>query len=338
MKVLITGSSGFLGRYVVAAALRHGHRVKAVSRSEITSFPQPIRDHKSFELYKADLANLNNHSEMMNGVEGVIHLAASKSSDFTEAYQGTVQTTKNLLSLLASHTNCPLVLVSSFSVYDYAEPLKGSLLDEENLLEKHPEVRDAYAQTKITQEQVVRDYARSHANAVTFIRPAMIFGQGALWNALHGLGAGPLWLLIGADKIIPLTYVENCAEAIVLALESDTARGQTINIVDDELPTRATYTDSLLTQTLNPPKVIRVNQGLLRAIAALASGINQSILLNKAKLPGLLIPARFDSRFKSFTYSNTRAKRLLNWHPRYNLEASLKRCTLDEDRLFDGLT
>ena len=105
---------------------------------------------------------------------------------------------------------------------------------------------------------------------------------------------------------MPITYVENCAEAIVLATQ-DKAIGQTLNIVDDKLPSQSAYIRHLAEQTSPPPKTVMINWTLLQPLANAAAQIN-AVFKNKLKVPGLLVPARLAARFKPFRYANDRAK------------------------------
>lgn len=219
-----------------------------------------------------------------------------------------------------------LIAISSFSVYDYGAIAEGACLDETTPLESHPDLRDAYARTKLIQEEAFRQFGELPQAAVTILRPGMIYGPGALWNACQGTSAGPTWLLIGPSAQMPLTYVENCAEAIVAALKSETSVGEIVNIVDDELPTRHAYTDVLIRNGDWKPKVVPLPWKKFCQVAqALWSG-QQALLGGRGKLPGLLIPARLDARLKPLTYSNFKAKQVLGWQPRYGWQEALERC------------
>ncbi|MGF1457684.1 MAG: NAD-dependent epimerase/dehydratase family protein, partial [Leptolyngbyaceae cyanobacterium] len=281
MKILVTGSSGFLGRYVVAAALQRGHEVRAVQRDRPGRSPLPWEASSAVETFAADLLNPQLDPSMLSGIDSVIHLAASKSGDFETAYQGTVQTTQNLLKVVAAHLIKKLVLISSFSVYDYRQISPGTVLSENAPMSEDLSERDAYAQTKLAQEQLVRQHAAQHGYQISVIRPGMIFGRGALWNASHGHRAGPAWLLIGGRHVMPLTYVENCATAIVLAATAATLPGEVFNIVDDDLPTRREYTQAISEQAVDKPSIMPVSQPLLRGMASVASTINRTLLQNK---------------------------------------------------------
>ena len=60
---------------------------------------------------------------------------------------------------------------------------------------------------------------------------------------------------------------------------------------------------------------------------------NQLLLSGKIKLPGILVPARLHARFKPLRYTNLRAQGVLNWQPRYSLDAALNRSSSDIELL-----
>ncbi|MGB3493732.1 MAG: NAD(P)-dependent oxidoreductase [Elainellaceae cyanobacterium] len=325
MKLLVTGSSGFVGRHVVEAAIRHGHQVCAMLRSRRDRTLPSWSNHPSVELFDADLSDPTSLETLPAGIDGVIHLVASKSGDWDEAYRGTVITTQNLLQAMEKAQLFRLTLISSFSVYDYSHASDGSLLDETWPMDNVPSQRDAYAQTKIIQEKLVREFADRHPNEVAILRPGMIFGRDMLWNACHGLGLGPVWLRIGNQEILPLSYVENCAEAIIKATETPAARDQTLNIVDDILPSRQEYTQALQELTHAYSLVVPVNWSVMRNLASFASTVNNTLAQGKLKVPGLLTPSRLEARFKPLNFSNQRAKECLEWQPRYSWRKALSR-------------
>jgi nucleoside-diphosphate-sugar epimerase len=337
MKLLITGASGFLGKYVVAEAVRQGHRVKAVVRPASSTARLAWADHPAVELARLDLRQGRGIAEALDGVDGVIHLAAVKGGDFYDRFAGTVLTTENLLAAMDSAGVKTLVATSTFSVYDYFTPRINRVIDEAFPTETQPEYRDAYAQTKLIQEAMMQDWATDRSAALTLIRPGMIYGREALWNACHGADFGAKWLLIGPGATIPVTYVENCAEAIVLAVGNPAAVGEIINIVDDNLPTRRRFTAALVQRTEAPPQVIPVPWPVMRGVSSLAWFVNQQLLKGKARLPGLLIPASLDARLKPFRYTNTKAKAVLNWQPRHTLETALDRSVGDQCLISDIL-
>ncbi len=332
-KVFITGASGFVGQYVVAAVLRAGHEVLANVRLKTDVSRISWHSHPKVTFVRHDLRQRRGLPEALASANAVIHLAAVKSGDFYDQFAGTVIATENLLWAMKSAGVKQLVAISTFSVYDFFKMKPGRLLDENAPIESAPQNRDEYAQTKLIQEDLYRAFDREDPDAeVTILRPGMIYGRDNLWHALIGAEVGgDRMLKIGGRATLPMTYVENCAEAMALALDASEAVGETINLVDDNLPTQKAYLKQLLAYTPNPPKLIPVSWFMMRSIANLAWWYNQSFLGGQAKLPGILVPAKLQGRFKPLKYNNLRAKALLHWTPQYSTEAAFSRSCSDLD-------
>lgn len=324
MRLLITGANGFLGRYVVAEALHRGHAATLLVRS---GPPAGVgwANHPQVSFAQADLRSRRGLVEALQGIDAVLHLAAAKSGDLYAQYAGTVVATENLLWAMTQASVRQIVSISSFSVYDYMKMRSGALLTEDSPLETNAFDRDEYAHTKLVQERLVRDHARAAGWAWTILRPGVIYGKDNLFTARLGMQAGNTWVRTGGSAIVPLTYVENCAAAIVLAAETPAASGQTLNVIDDDQPTQKRYAN-LLRDRLSPrPKIIAVPWSAMRFLAWSAVTVNRVFLKNRAKIPGLLIPARLHARCKPLRFTNERIKRVLGWAPRYDVQTALDR-------------
>lgn len=220
--------------------------------------------------------------------------------------------------------------ISTFSVYDYHTLTVGSLLDEHAPIEARPLDRDEYTQTKLEQERLVREFA-ADGGAVTIVRPGSVYGPGHLWNAglampLPG-GWGIAYSPLGRQK---LTYVENSAEAIVLAAERPGAIDATLNIVDDDLPTRRAYARALRRAGFEVRRAIPVPYRVAVAMAALLAFANDRLVGGRAKFPTVVVPAKLDAQYRPLRYGNDEAKQVLGWRPRYSLAEALKRSRLAE--------
>lgn len=331
-KILVTGASGFLGKYVVAAALKQGHQVQAVIRPMTDVTKLSWYQNPNLELVRLDLRSKHGLAEALQTTDVVIHLAAVKSGDFYDQFAGTVIATENLLDAMIQTQVKRLIAISTFSVYDYQAMKPEETLTEESPLEKSPLNRDEYAQTKLIQEDLIHKFEAEHSAEVTIIRPGMIYGRECLWHALLGAEIGQTrWLKIGGTAIMPMTYVENCAEAIVGAVSAPASVGKTVNVVDDNLPTQNEYIKNLQKRMDSPPKFIPISWPIMKGISQMAWWVRQVPLKGKARLPGILVPAKLYARFNPLRYSNSRAKEYLNWQPRYTFEQSLERCFSQQD-------
>ncbi len=337
MRLYITGATGFVGSAVVAEALDRGHDVVAVVRPASSRSPiDSATADASLDEARVDLRSSDGLVESLRGVDTVIHLAAAKAGDFHTQFAGTVVATENLLSAMGEAGVEQLIAISTFSVYDYLAVPAGSLMTEESPVDTSPELRDEYARTKIIQEGLYCDFGDQPGNRVTILRPGMIYGPDNLWHALLGAELGPRFLRIGSKATLPLTYVENCAQAIVDAAEAlvsqpDELDGQVINIVDDDLPTQREYAEQVAARIDTPPTV-SVPWPVMNAATSALKLINSRLLDGQAKFPGIAVPDRLHARFKPLRYTNEKAKRLLGWSPRFTMAAALDRSAAAERR------
>ena len=111
-------------------------------------------------------------------------------------------------------------------------------LDESCPIEEHPELRgEAYCFAKVKQEQIVYEYGKSLGIPYVWsdLVVSMVAGKGEITGRV-GIGTFGLFLHLGGSNTIPFTYVDNCAEAIVLAGLVKGVDGEAFNVVDDDLP------------------------------------------------------------------------------------------------------
>ncbi|AFY56277.1 nucleoside-diphosphate-sugar epimerase [Rivularia sp. PCC 7116] len=336
MKILITGASGFLGKYVVAEALRRGFQVSAAIRHTSDEKRLPWRNHPNLELIRIDLIQSQGLQDALTRIDTVVHLAAAKQGNYDTQYANTVTATDNLLKAIAAAKIKRLVAISTFSVFDYLNISDGEIINENSPIDSNPSYRDVYAQTKLLQESLFREFEQRNQGKVTILRPGIVYGRNNLWNAHLGVNVkNRLWIRIGGNALLPLTYVENCAQAIVNACEHQEAIGKTLNIVDNDLPTQKVYTDKILKLLPRQPSTVGIDWSLMRLLSRSAWFSNKMLFLGKLKLPGIFVPAKLEARFKPFQYSNQNARKVLNWQPLYSLDEALKRSCSDVDLLSD---
>ena len=325
MRVLVTGSSGFLGRSVVAKCAEAGHDVAALVRPNA---PQDVRDWPDrIGIVRGDLRQRSEWTTALEGIDAVIHLAAATSGDLAEQFAGTVIATENLLSCLPS-TVRRFVHISSFSVYDFGSIEAGDELDEQSALEVHPQQRDAYTWTKLVQEKLVVDHCQGKSLSLIVIRPGAIFGPGKHWDFGRALKLGGFDVIFAPLARMKLTYVENCADAIVRALDLP-AGGGTFNIVDTDLPTHAAYHRFCRRAGAPTGRAVYVPWIMVAAAGLCIRAVNRTFFGGRARLPEILDHPRQQARWKPLRYSNARAAEALDWSPRVSIHEGVARMFAD---------
>jgi nucleoside-diphosphate-sugar epimerase len=243
----------------------------------------------------------------MQGVDVVYHLAASMKGAPADMFLNTVVASKHLMEAAASARVRRVVVCSSFSVFGVAGLPRGSVVDENTPLESYPERRDVYAQAKLRQELLCRELAEKHGIELTVLRPGVIYGEGgSAMSTRVGLDLFGLFLALGGQNLLPLTYVENCADAIALAGQSAATAGQTYNVHDDDLPTCAEY----LAGYQKAVKPLRVLPLPYRALSVLSYGLQAYHRWSKGQLPAVFTPYKVAAIWGGNRFDNSKLKGL----------------------------
>jgi 2-alkyl-3-oxoalkanoate reductase len=310
MRALVTGANGFLGRHVVSALLARGIDVRAMVRpaARLEAFGWP----SSVEVFTADLRTSRELQRAFEGVDVLLHLAAVVAGEEDAQFAGTVAGTERLLNAMATSACRRLVLCSSFSVYDYSST-RGTL-DEDSPLHQVPDVytRDGYTISKWWQERVIRRFVETYGWDLTVLRPGFIWGRDHSYLAALGQQFGRHHLVIGPQTRIPMTHVENCADVFALAAEDPRARGQIFNVVDGFGERIWSYLSDYLRGSGQPGWRLPVPYWLSMCVVRLAFA---TVFRHAAKVPSILIPRRFESRFKPLRFENRRLRETLGWRP-----------------------
>jgi nucleoside-diphosphate-sugar epimerase len=255
-------------------------------------------------------------------VDVVYHVAAALKGQPADMFLNTVVATKNLLEAVARQPRPPrVVLVSSFSVYGCAELPKGIVLDETTPLETQPQRRDLYAQCKLRQEQLAWDYHRGRQVPLTVLRPGVIYGpRGGALSSRIGLRMPGVFLFMGNDNLLPLSYVENCAEAIVHVGQSAGGAGELYNVLDDELMTCRAFYDRYRRE-VEPLRTLPLPYPVLKAASALVARYHS---YSRGQLPAVLTPYKVAAMWKGTRFSNAKLKST-GWTPRVSTEEGVRR-------------
>jgi nucleoside-diphosphate-sugar epimerase len=169
---------------------------------------------------------------------------------------------------------------------------------------------------------MVLEYARKKSLPYVLLRPGVVFGPGkAQITGRVGIDTFGVFLHLGLNNIIPLTYVDNCAEAIALAGLRKGIEGEVINIVDDNLP-KSREILNLYKKHVRRFTSIPVPYPIFYLFCSLWEMYSK---WSEGQLPPVFNRKRCGIYWKGNMYSNGKAKRLLGWQPRTLMDEGLQR-------------
>lgn len=327
MKILVTGAAGFLGSVLVERLLARGEKDLRLfirpgpKRARLEALAARYPDAR-LEFVTGNLISAHDCARAVDGVDLVYHLAAGMSGAAAELFLHTVVASKYLLdAIVATKTPPKTVLVSSFSVYGVAPLGRGARVDEQVPLETNPVKRDLYAQAKLRQEKLFWEYREKHGLPLVVVRPGVIYGPGTKpFSNRVGLNLFGLFLHLGGNNTLPLTYVDNCAEAIIAAGMAAGSVGQAYNVVDDDLPTCAQYLKAYRRQ-VGKMRVLRVPYF---ATMMLSRAVERYHHWSQGQLPAIFTPYKTASMWAGNKFTNARLK-TLGWRPPVSTAEGMRR-------------
>lgn len=316
MRVLLTGATGFLGKRVLKQLLSEDVIVRCTVRSasKLADLRKLVGDDnwQRIETVEVDLAKPAGLKEVVQDCQVVYHAAAALNGCASNMFLNTVVPTRSLMMAAAEAHVGRFVLISSLGVYGSQALPKHAVLDESCPIDAVPQARDVYTYSKVVQEEIAHAISREHHLPLVIVRPGVIFGdeRGVLSHRI-GLQLGGIMLRMGGRQRVPLTYVENCAAAVVKAGLVEQAVGQIINVVDDNLPTG----HDVLRRYRRSGRKLRVIGVPQFAISLLARFNEWYSDWSREQIPAVLTRHRVQAMWKPLRYSNEKAKHVLGWHP-----------------------
>lgn len=268
MRLLLTGSNGFIGSRIATAALDHGWQVIGVGRSV-----RPTGPVSSYHRH-----DLTRPLDLDEQVDAVVHCAALASPWASPQHfqANNVDATSHVVSWAQDHGSPPLVFVSSSSVlYRNADQLD---LTEESPVPGDAEQINTYSRTKLAGERLVRAYS----GPWTILRPRAVFGPGdtvLLPRLIEAARRGQLPLFSRPDGhpvVTDLTYVDVVAQYTLTAIE----RGATgvYHLTNGQPVELYPFLFDVLDRLGQPRPTRRVPVGVAMALAGAGEAISAAFL------------------------------------------------------------
>ena len=321
MKALVTGGTGFLGRCLVQRLLQEGEEVWVLARASQTA---ASLHSLGARVVMGDVRRWSSLRQAVQGMDTIFHCAGKvePTGRWVDFLEVNVLGTERVIQAAVEHGVPRIIHVSSIGIYG-PQPT-GVIISEDDGYDPNPGARGFYTRSKIEADRMALWYAHERAAPVTVIRPATIYGPGGKEGLVRaGVRLGRVNLAFGdGSNRLPLVYVDNVVDALMLAARSDTGYGRAYNIVDDDEVTQRAYAEHM-------GQALGVRQSTyylpLPTVRLLATGAD----LARAALRGRRSPQglfhRITRSLQSVRYDTSSAKKELAWQPRVNFEEALKR-------------
>ncbi|MBN2127697.1 MAG: NAD-dependent epimerase/dehydratase family protein, partial [Candidatus Diapherotrites archaeon] len=191
MKILITGSSGFIGKKLVSKLRQRNHFVTEFSAGKGV--------------------DIRNSEQIMNAVKGneiVIHLAAVLDEKSKELNEVNVQGTKNVC-IACEKNHARLIFLSTAGVMGNIE---GEATEVNGM---NPVTK--YEKSKAEAEKIVQSFQET--TEIMIIRSALVLGANDYWKKIIALVKKGFPLIGSGENIFQTIYVDELVQAISFLLE-----------------------------------------------------------------------------------------------------------------------
>ncbi len=305
MKVLVTGSDGFIGSHLTEELVKKGYQVRAFvyynsfnNWGWLDTLSKDIM--KDVEVFQGDIRDPNGVEEAVKGVDAVFHLAALIAIPFSyhspDTYVDTnIKGTLNILQAAKRHDIRRVFVTSTSEVYGTAQYVP---IDE-----KHPfQGQSPYSATKIGADRLAESFYRSFGLPVTIVRPFNTYGprqsaRAVIPTIITQLLAGKMEIKLGSlTPTRDFNYVKDTVNGFISIYESDKTVGEEINIATQKEISIGQLAEELIRQ-INPEAKIVCDEERLRP--------------EKSEVNRLL-------------GCNEKIMQLTEWRPQYSLEKGLK--------------
>lgn len=313
MKALVTGASGFLGRSVVRRLRSDGVEVRALVRAGRGL------DDADVDIYQGDICDDAAVEGAVRGMDLVVHCAArvETTGKWEEFAEVNVRGTRRVIRAAQSAGVRRIVHISSLGVY--AVPYDGVTITEDSAYESEGESRGHYSRSKLAADRVALDAARRGAPVVV-LRPGLLYGPGKRPPlARQSFSVKQFKLILATPAYtLPMTYIDNAADAVSLAATADGTVGQAFTIVDANMP-QAEYAALYRDACGESWRPMFLPVGM---IAAAAWGLERALRLARRRSPVTYHQIRRATR-RAY-YDCSRAEHLLGWRPAVSVPEGLR--------------
>jgi NAD dependent epimerase/dehydratase len=303
LRILVTGSGGFIGSHLTERLVQEGYDVRAFLHYNSLGHwgwleESSIRN--QIDVYLGDIRDYDSVRDAVKGVNIIFHLAALIGIPYSYksplAYIKTnIEGTYNVLQAALDEGCSRVVHTSTSEVYGTAQYVP---IDEEHPLH----AQSPYAATKISADQLALSFFRSFNLPVVVARPFNTYGPRQSARAIiptvitQVLSRVPEIKLGNLSPTRDFNYVKDTVSGFLAVAFSEHVEGEVINIGSG----------------------VEISIGDLVQLISKIIGIDANVVQEKQRVrPG-------KSEVERLLCDNKKVKQLTDWETKYSLEEGLK--------------
>jgi NAD dependent epimerase/dehydratase len=297
-RVLVTGADGFIGSHLVEGLVRAGTAVRAfVLYNSFNSWgwldhcAPDVKGH--FDVFAGDIRDPHGVRTAMSDCDAVLHLAALIAIPYSyhspDTYVDTnIKGTLNVVQAAREFGVSRVVHTSTSEVYGTARFVP--------MTEEHPlQGQSPYSASKIGADQIAMSFHASFNTPVVVVRPFNTYGprqsaRAVIPSVIAQIASGRRQIRLGAlHPTRDFSFVADTVEGFIAALQADGVVGEVINLGSG----------------------FEISIGDTARLIADVMGIGIELVQDDRRLR----PEK--SEVERLCADNDKARRLLNWSPRF---------------------
>jgi len=305
-KILITGAEGFIGSHLTERLVKLGYSVKAFtfynsfnSKGWLDYCNRDIK--KEFETFSGDVRDTGSIRNAAKNCNVIIHLAALIGIPYSyyspQSYVETnIKGTQNILETARDFNIEKVIHTSTSEVYGTAKFVP--------ITEEHPlQAQSPYSASKIGADQIALSYYSSYKLPLTILRPFNTYGprqsiRAVIPTIIFQILKGRTSINLGSlNPKRDFTFIDDTVEAFVKTIKSSKKHGEIINIGSNfEISIKDTV--KTISELMGKKINIKTEKKRLRPKT---SEVNRLLA------------------------SNSKAKKLIKWQPKYSGKSGFKK-------------
>ncbi len=315
MKVALTGASGYTGGHLLRRLLREGRQVSALVRPG--SITADLRE-SGAELVEGDLGDEAALRRLVEKAQVVLHVAAVyRTAGHPDSYYREVNVlgTRRLLEASSRAGVSRFVHTSTVGVH-------GDVKEGEADESSPHRPGDVYQETKSEAERLALDFHRERGLPVAVVRPGAIYGPGEtrLLKLFRAIARGRYALVGSGRPRYHLVYIDDLVDGFLLAAERPEAVGEAFILAGPRHVSQRELAAIIARHTGGRVLPFRIPARPIQW----AGDLCQAICVPLGMEPPLH-RRRVDFWTKSRAFSIAKARRLLGYAPRVDVDEGVER-------------